>query len=142
MLVAATVVIAISQYRFQKKSHEENLLAARESRILKIYNTFVDCGRMFIALYPDLSLGVLPNEDEYKKIQEFKMQLSNAYGEARLIFVDDSVIIGQLAKIQDKFFELNAKERNLIIAQKNGGFCSLCGGVGRSLSSGFLLFPG
>ena len=22
------------------------------------------------------------------------------------------------------------------------GFCSLCGGVGRSLSSGFLLFPG
>ena len=23
-----------------------------------------------------------------------------------------------------------------------GGFCSLCGGVGRSLSSGFLLFPG
>ena len=97
---------------------------------------------MFIALYPDLSLGVLPNEDEYKKIQEFKMQLSNAYGEARLIFVDDSVIIGQLAKIQDKFFELNAKERNLIIAQKNGGFCSLCGGVGRSLSSGFLLFPG
>lgn len=26
--------------------------------------------------------------------------------------------------------------------QIKGGFCSLCGGVGRSLSSGFLLFPG
>ena len=118
-LICATVAIAIWQIIFQRKSHEENLLANRESRILKIYNTFVDSGRMFIALYPDLNLGVLPNENEYKKIQDFKIQLSNAYDEARLLFVDDAVIIGQLAKIQDKFLELNARERNLIVVQRD-----------------------
>lgn len=119
LLVAATIIIAVFQYKLQKKSHEENLLANRESRILKIYNTFVDSGRMFIALYPDLNLGVIPNENEYKKIQDFKMQLSNAYDEARLLFMDDSVIIGQLAKIQNRFLDLNEREKNLIIIQRD-----------------------
>lgn len=120
LLAVATVVIARYQYRFQKNSHEQQLLLDRENRILDIYKVFADCGRVFITKYPsaNLKLGILPNELDVKRQQEHRSLVCNTFGMAKLIFKSDPAIIGQLEKIMKKFLELSSRELQVILAQR------------------------
>ena len=120
LLAVATVVIAVCQYRFQKKSHEQKLLLDRENRILDIYKVFANCGRVFITKYPsvNLKLGFFPNESDVKKQQEHRCLVCNMFGMAKLIFKSDSVIIGQLEMIMKKFLELSSRELQITLAQR------------------------
>ena len=121
LLAVATVVIARYQYRFQKNSHEQQLLLDRENRILDIYKVFADCGRVFITKYPsvNLKLGILPNESDVKKQQEHRSLVCNTFGMAKLIFKSDPAIIGQLEKIMKKFLELSSRELLVILTQRD-----------------------
>lgn len=121
LLAVATVVIARYQYRFQKNSHEQQLLLDRENRILDIYKVFADCGRVFITKYPsaNLKLGILPNELDVKRLQEHRSLVCNTFGMAKLIFKSDPAIIGQLEKIMKKFLELSSRELQVILTQRD-----------------------
>jgi|GEM_PF-5349691 len=120
LLAVATVVIAVCQYRFQKKNQEQKLLLDRENRILDIYKVFADCGRVFITNFPsvNLKLGILPNESDVKKQQEHRRLVCNTFGMARLIFKSDPTILAQLEKIMKRFLELSSKELQVVLAQR------------------------
>lgn len=119
LLVLATILIAICQYKFQKRSHEQKLLADRENRILDIYNTFADCGYVFISGYSsiNLRLGILPDISSLKRLQEHQIHLNKAYHTAKLIFDEDEQILKQLKIILDKFLELSSREQEILIPQ-------------------------
>lgn len=120
LLVLATILIAICQYKFQKRSHEQKLLADRENRILDIYNTFADCGYVFISGYSsiNLRLGILPDISSLKRLQEHQIHLNKAYHTAKLIFDEDAQILKQLKIILDKFLELSSREQEILIPQR------------------------
>lgn len=119
LLVLATILIAICQYKFQKRSHKQKLLADRENRILDIYNTFADCGYVFMSGYPsiNLRLGILPDASALKRLQEHQVNLNKAYNAAKLIFDEDAQILKQLKAVLDKFFQLSFKEQEILIPQ-------------------------
>lgn len=119
LLVLATILIAICQYKFQKRSHEQKLLADRENRILDIYNTFADCGYVFMSGYSSVNirLGILPDTSALKRLQEHQVNLNKAYHAARLIFDEDAQILKQLKAILDKFLQLSSREQELLLPQ-------------------------
>lgn len=120
-LVVATVGIAVTQYRFQKKSHEQKLLADRENRIINIYSIFADSGRVFMSTYPliNMKLGMFPDmESGVRKLEEYQMLLDKALDEAKLIFEDGTPLIEQLRAIHDKFYQLSTKEIELALELK------------------------
>lgn len=119
LLVLATILIAIYQYKFQKRSHEQKLLADRENRILDIYNTFADCGYVFISGYSSINLRLgIPDISSLKRLQEHQIHLNKAYHTAKLIFDEDEQILKQLKIILDKFLELSSKEQEILIPQR------------------------
>lgn len=119
LLVLATIRIARFQNKFQKTSHEQKLLADRENRILDIYNTFADCGYVFLSGYSsiNLRLGILPDASALKRLQEHQIHLNKAYHTAKLIFDEDAQILKQLKDILDKFLQLSSREQELLIPQ-------------------------
>ena len=119
LLVLVTATIAIFQYIFQKRSHEQKLLADREDRILDIYNTFANCGYVFISGYPSVNirLGILPDASALKRLQEHQVNLNKAYHAAKLIFDDDAQILKQLKAVLDKFIQLSYKEQEILFPQ-------------------------
>ena len=121
LLVFVTAAIARCQYKFQKRSHEQKLLADRENRILDIYNTFADCGHVFMSGYPSVNirLGILPDASALKRLQEHQVNLNKAYHAAKLIFDDDAQILKQLKAVLDKFIQLSYKEQEILIPQGN-----------------------
>lgn len=121
LLVIATVLIAINQFLQQKKNHEENLLLNRESRILDIFNTYADCGRLFIKWFSgaNLKLLIVPDESEAMSLREQRFKLNKAYNEATLIFEEDSHIVQRLRIIYDKFANLCEEELKFITSQKS-----------------------
>lgn len=119
LLVLATILIAICQYKFQKRSHKQKLLADRENRILDIYNTFADCGYVFMSSYSNINLrlGILPDTSSLKRLQEHQIHLNKAYHTAKLIFDDNTQILKQLNAILDKFLQLSSREQEILIPQ-------------------------
>lgn len=107
LLVFVTTAIARCQYKFQKRSHEQKLLADREDRILDIYNTFANCGYVFISGYPSVNirLGILPDASALKRLQEHQVNLNKAYHAAKLIFDEDAQILKQLKAVLDNYFK-------------------------------------
>ena len=117
LLVTATIVIAIWQYWFQKKSHEQKLLADREDRIINIYRVFADSGRVFISTYPfiNIRMGLFPDiAAGVKRLQEYRIVLDKALDEAKLVFDDGAPIIDQLRAIYKKYVQLSTKEVELV----------------------------
>lgn len=121
LLVIATVAIAISQFCQQKRNHEENLLLNRESRILDIFNTYADCGRLFIKWFSgtDLKLLIVPDENEAMSLREQRFKLNKAYNEASLIFEEDALITKRLRMIYDRFAGLCEEELKFITSQRS-----------------------
>ena len=118
LLVVATISIALWQYRFQKKSHDQKLLADREDRIINIYSVFADSGRVFISTYPfmNIRMGMFPDiAAGVKRLQEYQIVLGKALDEAKLIFDDGAPIIDQLYAIYKKYVQLSTKEVELVL---------------------------
>lgn len=121
LLIVATIVIALRQYKFQKRSHEQKLLADRENRIINIYSVFADCGRVFISTYPsiNLKLDIFPDiATGVRRLEEYQMLLDKALDEAKLIFEDGNPLINQLLAIYNKFYQLSQKEIELVLEIK------------------------
>ena len=121
LLIVATIVIALRQYKFQKRSHEQKLLADREDRIINIYSVFADCGRVFISTYPSINLkmDIFPDiAAGVRRLEEYQMLLDKALDEAKLIFEDDNPLINQLLAIYNKFYQLSQKEIELVLELK------------------------
>lgn len=73
-------------------------------------------------------------KEEDGDIKRFKAFVTTVLGKkGAKVFVQNNAIWEEKIEKDEPVLE------NFVL---KGGFCSLCGGVGRSLSSGFLLFPG
>lgn len=114
-LIFATVAVAKRQSEQEKVIHEQKLLSDRENRIINIYKVFADCGRVLIFLFSSvhIKMGILPNDSDVKKLLEHRIKLSDALGEAKLIFDENSQIVKRLNIVYEKFQELSMKDLNL-----------------------------
>ena len=106
LLVLATILIAWRQHHFQKKSHEQQLLAARENRILGIYKAFAET---YLVLIPfrssaNISFILFPKESQIKRLRNHYFVLLAASDEAKLLFEKEAQLIKRLKEICDHYF--------------------------------------
>lgn len=121
LLIVATILIAFNQYRQQKKIQEENLLLNRESRILGIYNAFVDSERILSRWFSGVDFKQIVSssyEQELMNLREQQAKINAACNEAKLIFEDGSVIVQRLEYLFEKFNKFCEKKEKLIASLK------------------------
>lgn len=105
LLVVSTILIAWRQYCFQKKSHEQQLLAAREDRILGIYKTFAETNLVLMPFRScaNISFFIFPEESKLKKLRDHCIELSTATDEAKLLFEKGAPLIKRLEETRDNY---------------------------------------
>lgn len=121
LLVFATVMIAVNQYRQQRKIQEQNLLLSRENRILDIYNTYVDCEKSFIRLFSATGpmLVVVLDDSKERELMEHRVKLRKALNVAKLLFEENTEIIQRLETLFDTFRDLSEKNIELASFRNN-----------------------
>lgn len=105
LLVLATILIALRQLCFQKKSHEQQLLAAREDRIIGIYKAFTESQLVLLPFSSsaNISFFIFPKESQAKRLRDHYLELSSATDEAKLLFEKGVPLIKRLEEIRNNY---------------------------------------
>lgn len=120
LLVLATILIAWRQYSFQKRSHERQLLTAREDRILGIYRAFTESFFVLSPFFSSININffIFPEESKLNRLREHHLALTAATDEAKLLFEGDVPLVERLSEIRNQYGKLVKKMFEERIAQQ------------------------
>ena len=119
MLLLVTIVTAFRQQKLERHLQEKSLLSDREEKILDIFNTYAECGRVFNTWfsYENVKVLIIPDKYEADKFLNQSVLLNKSFNEAKLIFERNSLIVKRLKFILHKYERLRREERAIARSQ-------------------------